>query len=48
MTGQELIDYIKDNHLEEYLIVVSHETGSGAYGVYEIEVDHEHKEIELI
>lgn len=48
MTGKDLIEFIQNNHLEEYEIVVSHETGESAYSVMEIEPDHIHKTIELI
>lgn len=47
MTGQELIDYIREHHLEDYVIVVRHDTGSSAYPVYEIYIDETYKEIEL-
>lgn len=48
MTGQDLIEFIQNNHLEEYKVIVSHETGESAYEVMEVVPDHICKTIELI
>ena len=48
MKAQELIDYIVNNHLEDYEVEVCHETGESSYPVCEIEVDHIFKTMELI
>ena len=47
MTGEEIIEYIRNNHLEDYTFIVSHETGESAYDVSEFSVDHDHKEVEI-
>ena len=48
MTGQELIEYITDNHLENYIVVVSHEVGESSYPAREIEMDNIFKTFEII
>lgn len=48
MTGRELIEYIVNNHLEDYTIEVSHEIGESSYPVREVEVNNEEKTIEVI
>ncbi len=48
MTGRELIEYIQNNHLEDYIVKVSHEIGEESYPVMEIEENHIFKTIELI
>lgn len=47
MTGQEIIDFIKEHHLENYDFVVSHEIGEGAYSVYDLYIDEDKHEVEV-
>jgi len=47
MTGRELIDFIESNHLEDYRVVTTHETGDAPSVVRQIEIDDESKDIEL-
>lgn len=48
MTGKEIIEYIKNNHLEDYTFVVSHEQGESAYDVMELCIDEIYREVEVI
>jgi len=47
MTGEELIEYIQRNHLEDYTFTVSHETGEDSYPIIAACEDHEKKTVEL-
>ena len=47
MTGRELIEYIKKNQLENYIVVVCHDTGEDSYAITEIIVDEKGNTIEL-
>lgn len=50
MDGAELIEFIKSNGLEDYLIVISHDLGNlkmGPYPVTETNVNHEEQTVEL-
>lgn len=47
MTGQELIEYIINNHLENYIVVVSQEVGESSYPAREIEIDNTLKTFEI-
>lgn len=48
MTGEDLIEYIINNHLEDYTFVVSHEQGESAYDVMELRIDEIYREVEVI
>jgi len=48
MTGREFIEFIQNNHLEDYTVEVCHETGESSYPIRDIEVDHILKTIELV
>lgn len=47
MTGAELIQIIQNNRLEDYEVVVSHETCEGAVPVRETYVNDVKKTVEL-
>ncbi len=47
MLGEEIIEFIKENHLEDYSFIVSHETGEGGYDVSEFIIDHNRREVEI-
>lgn len=48
MTGEEIITYIRENHLEDYTFVVQHETGEGYYDVRDLEVDEDCHEVTVV
>ena len=48
MTGQELIELIKNNHLEDYTIITSHETGEGSYPILDVYIDHAQRTVEVV
>ena len=48
MTGRELIEFIQSNHLEDYTVMVCHETGESSHPIRDIEVDHISKTIEPV
>ena len=48
MTGQELIEFIQNNHLENYTVEVCHEIGESSYPVRDVETDHTLKTIEVV
>lgn len=47
MTAKELYEWAKNNGVESYNLITSHETGEGAYNIDEAEVFHKTKEIQL-
>ena len=48
MTGEEIINYIRKNHLEDYTFVVQHETGDGYSDVRYLEIDEDYREVAVV
>lgn len=48
MTGEEIINYIKENHLENYTFIVQHETGEGYFDVMDLEIDENRQEVTVV
>lgn len=48
MTGQEIIDKIRELNLEEYTFEVDHDVCDGAFPVKYLDINEENKTVEIV